>query len=197
MRRSSVDTLSPRSHCFSKPERSLAKPSASRCITAATSLSASLTVPRGSSTKQVCILIHCDRNSPISDSENKGIDSQAADARSKASDSRPFTSLGPSSCFGAPFFARSAVVSSPSMVLSSSIMPPLSFLQSLVPAPVLQIENGSESSLFLDLPCLLGLSQAVAQSHAQSGSSPPLWDDQQKCRRHVDRNRIRDSHGFS
>jgi hypothetical protein len=27
-----VDTLSPRSHCCSKPDRSLAKPSASRCI---------------------------------------------------------------------------------------------------------------------------------------------------------------------
>src|ERR1035438_7073799 len=78
MRRSSVDTMSPRSHCFSSPERSLAKPSASRCITAATSLSASLTVPRGSSTKPVCIVPHCDRNSPISDSENQGIDSEAA-----------------------------------------------------------------------------------------------------------------------
>ena len=68
---------------------------------------------------------------------------------------------------------QSAVVSS-SLVLSSSIMPPLSFPQSLVSAPVLQIENGSESSPFLDLPCSLGLFQAAAQSHAQSGSSRPL-----------------------
>src|ERR1017187_4837000 len=190
MRRSSVETLSPRSHCFSRPERSLLKPSASRCITAATSLSASLTVPRGSSTKQVCILIHCDRNSPISDSENRGIDSEAMAVRSKAFGLFVSTSPGSSSCFGEPFFARS-------MVLSSSIMPPLSFPQLLVPAPVLQIESGSESSPFSDLPWLLGLSQAAAQSHAQSGSSPPPWDDQQKCRRLVDRNRILDSHGFS
>ena len=43
----------------------------------------------------------------------------------------------------------------------------------------------------------LRLSQPAAQSHAQTGSSPPLGDGRQKCRRHVDRNRIRDSHEFS
>jgi hypothetical protein len=48
-----VDTLSPRSHCFSKPARSSANPSARRCITEAPSLSASSTVRRGSSTKPV------------------------------------------------------------------------------------------------------------------------------------------------
>ena len=44
--------------------------------------------------------------------------------------------------------------------------------------------------------CLV-FSQPATQSHAQSGSSPPLGDDRQKCRRHVDRNRIRDSHELS
>src|ERR1017187_10542247 len=139
-RRSSVDTLSPRSHCFSKPDRSLAKPSASRCITAATSLSAPSTVRRGSSTKPVCRLLHCDRKSSISDSENKGMDSETAAALFGASGSWPFTSLGPSGCFGG-MLAKSAVITSSSFVFSSAITPPLSFPQSLVPAPVPQSER--------------------------------------------------------
>jgi hypothetical protein len=55
-----VDTLSPLSHCFSNPDRSSAKPSASHCIIAATSLSSFSTVRRGSSTKPVCRLLHCE-----------------------------------------------------------------------------------------------------------------------------------------
>src|ERR1700687_4963125 len=196
MRRSSVETLSPRSHCFSKPDRSLAKPSASRCITAATSLSASSTVRRGSSTKPVCTLLHCDRKSPISDSENKGIGFETASALSGVSGSWPFTSLGPSGCFGG-IHAKSAIITSSSFVFSSAITPPLSFPQSLVPAPVPQIESGSESSPFSDLPLLLRLSQPAAQSHVQTGSSAPLGDGRQKCRRRAARNRIRDSRELS
>jgi hypothetical protein len=45
VRSSSVDTSSPRSHCFSKAVRSLAKPSASRCINEATSLSCAFDRP--------------------------------------------------------------------------------------------------------------------------------------------------------
>src|ERR1019366_6251673 len=152
-RRSSVDTLSPPSHCFSKPDRSLAKPSASRCITAATSLSAPSTVRRGSSTKPFCRLLHCDRKSSISDSVNKGMGSETAPALSRASGSWPFTSLGPLGCSCAmPWLARSAVVSSPSFVFSSSITLPISFQQRLVPVPVPQTASDSESSPFSDLP---------------------------------------------
>ena len=62
--------------------------------TAATSLSASSTVRRGSSTKPVCTLLHCDPKSPISDLENKGMGFETAAALSRVSGSWPFTSLG-------------------------------------------------------------------------------------------------------
>src|SRR3954453_18742910 len=58
MRRSSVETLSPRSHCFSRRPRSLAKPSASFFIKDATRLSASSTARRGSSTNWALRLVH-------------------------------------------------------------------------------------------------------------------------------------------
>ena len=53
MRRSSVETSSPRPHCCSRRSRSAAKPSARRFMTWATSSSACSTVWRGSSTKPV------------------------------------------------------------------------------------------------------------------------------------------------
>jgi len=62
------------------------------------------------------------------------------------------------------------------ILFSSAITPPLFFPQSLVPAPGLQIVSGSESSPFSDLLYLLHLSRPGEQSHAQSGSSPRLWD---------------------
>src|ERR1700678_373283 len=198
MRRSSVDTLSPWSHCFSRPDRSLANPSASRCITEATNLSASSTVRRGSSTKPVCILLHCDRKSPISDSENKGIGSETGTPPSGVSGSWLFTSLGPSSCVsGLPFPATSAVGNSSSILFSSAITPPLSVPQSLVPAPVPRTGSDSESSPFSDLLYLPHCFQLGGRSHARTGSSPRPWDGRQKCRPHVDRNRIPDSHEFS
>src|ERR1035437_2418282 len=194
----SVDTLSPLSHCFSRPDRSLAKPSASLCITAATSLSASSTVRRGSSTKPVCSLLHCDRKSTISGSANNGMDSEIAATLSRGFGSWPFTSLGPSGCFaGMSSPANSAVGSSSSILLSSATTPPLFFPQSSVPAPVPQIVSVSESSQFSDLLYLFHFSQPGEQSHAQIGSSPRPGDGRQKCRPHVDRNRILDSHEFS
>src|SRR6185437_1969329 len=93
--------------------------------------------------------------------------------------------------------ANSDVGSSSPILFGSAITPPVSFPQSLVPAQVPQIESGSESSPFSDLPLLLCLSQPAAQSRARTCSSPPLGDGRQKCRLHVDRNRIRDSHEFS
>src|ERR1700677_4010916 len=198
MRRSSVDTLSPWSHCFSNPDRSLAKPSASRCITAATNLSASSTVRRGSSTKPVCTLLHCARKSPISDSENNGTDSEIATPLSKVSGSWFFTSLGLSSCFcGLPSLVTSAEGNSSSILINSAITPPLAFPQSLAPAPVPGIESGSGSSPFSTLPSLLDPSRPAARSHAQTCSFPPHLDDRQKYRPHADRNPIRDSRGFS
>src|ERR1700677_3019054 len=198
MRRSSVDTLSPRAHCFSNPDRSLAKPSASRCITAATNLSASSTVRRGSSTKPVWTLFHCDRKSPISDSENKGMGFEIAAALSRVSGSWPFTSLSPSGCFGELLsLATSAVGNSSSILFSSATTPPLSVPQLLVPAPVPQTRSGNESSPFSSLLYLPHFSQLGVQYHAQTGSFPRPWDDRQKCRPHVDRNRIPDSREFS
>src|ERR1700677_3436400 len=198
MRRSSVDTLSPWSHCFSNPDRSLAKLSASRCITAATNLSASSTVRRGSSTKPVCTLLHCDRRSPISDSENKGMRSETSALLPRVSGSCPFTSLGPSGCFaGLPSLASSAVGNSSSILLSSAITPPLSVSQSSVSAPVPQTGSDSEPSPFSDLLYSPHFSHLAEQYHARSGSFPRRWDSPQKCQPHVDRNRIRDSREFS
>src|ERR1700687_1211983 len=87
--------------------------------------------------------------------------------------------------------------SAASFAINSAITPPLSFQQPLVPAPVPQTESGNESSPFSDLPWLLHPCQPAAQSHAPTGSSQPLGDGRQKCRPHVDRNRIPDSHEFS
>src|ERR1019366_6440161 len=129
-------------------------------------------------------------------SENKGMGSETAAALSRVSGSWPFTSLGPSGCFGG-MLAKSAVITSSSLLFSSAITPPLSFPQSLVPAPVPRRESGSESSPSSDLPLWLRLSQPAAQSHAETGSSPPLGDGRRKCPRHVDRNRIWDSPEFS
>src|SRR5581483_4123827 len=144
---------SPLSHCFSRPDRSLAKPSASRCITAATNLSASSTVRRGSSTKPVCTLLHCDRKSPISDSENNGTGFEISVALSRVSGCWPFTSLGPWGSFGGnAALANSAVGTSSSVLFNSAITPPLSFPQSLEPSLVPQTESDSESSPSSDLP---------------------------------------------
>src|SRR5450755_1476740 len=76
-------------------------------------------------------------------------------------------------------------------------MPLLFFQQSPAPVPVHQIESGSESSPFLALPWLIRLSQPAAQSHARTGSSPPLADGRLKCRRYADRSRTPDSHELS
>src|SRR6185437_509615 len=92
--------------------------------------------------------------------------------------------------------ANSDVGSSSSILFGSAITPPASFSQSLVPAQVPQIESGSESLPFSD-PLLLRLSQPAEQSRARTCSSPPLGDGRQKCRLHVDRNRIPDSHESS
>src|SRR6185437_8775217 len=93
--------------------------------------------------------------------------------------------------------ANAELGSSSSILRSSAITPPLSFPQSLVPAPDPQTESGSESSPFSDLLYLLHFSQPGEQSHAQTGSSPRPGDGRQKCRPHVDRNRTLDSHEFS
>src|ERR1700730_14720436 len=60
----------------------------------------SSTVRRGSCTNPVCSLLLCDRKSPISDSENKGMGSETAAALSNVCGSWTVTSLGPSGCFG-------------------------------------------------------------------------------------------------
>src|ERR1700674_4384025 len=93
--------------------------------------------------------------------------------------------------------AKSAALTSSSFAINSAVTPPLSFQQWLVPAPVPQTESGNESSPFSGLPWLLHPCQPAAQSHAQTGSSQPLGDGRQKCRPHVDRNRITDTNGFS
>src|SRR6185295_9970688 len=145
-----------------------------------------------------CTLLHCDRKSTISGSENNGIDSGTAAAPFRGFGSWPFTSLGPSGCFaGMSSLAKAELGSSSSILCSSAITPPLSFPQSLVPAPDPQTESGSESSPFSDLLYLLHFSQPGEQSHAQTGSSPRPGDGRQKRRPHVDRNRTLDSHEFS
>jgi len=69
----------------------------------------------------------------------------------------------------------------------------------LLRAPVssLRIASDSKSSPFSDLPLLLHFSLHAAQSNAQTFSSRPPGDGRQKCRRRVDRNRIRDSRALS
>src|SRR5579863_3889493 len=86
---------------------------------------------------------------------------------------------------------------SPSFVVRSAITPPLSFQHSRVRAPVHQIESGSESSPFSALRWLFRFFQLAERPHARIGSSLPLADGPQKCRRHVDRNRKQDSREFS
>src|ERR1700730_13780957 len=71
-RRSSVDTLSPRSHWCSSFWRSSANTSARRFIVAATKLSASSTALRGSSTKATCTLSHRARMLVAHSEDNRG-----------------------------------------------------------------------------------------------------------------------------
>src|SRR5208283_496959 len=80
-----------------------------------------------------------------------------------------------------------------SFVLNSATKLLLFVQQSPAPGLIHRTGNGSESLLFSALPWLLGLSQHAGQSHAQIGSSPLPGDGPQKCRLHVDRNRIQDS----
>src|ERR1700722_4042409 len=87
-------------------------------------------------------------------------------------------------------------------LLSWDITPPLSVPQSSVPAPVPQTRSDSESSPFSVLLYFLHLhllhfSRPGEQSRGQTGSSPRPWDGRQKCRLHVDRNRISDTHELS
>src|SRR5215218_128400 len=76
---------SPRPHCASRRSRSEAKPSARRCITVATSASASSTAPRGSSTKRTWISSQRLWNSSAPSSSGAGSSSPARPAAVPAS----------------------------------------------------------------------------------------------------------------
>ena len=153
--------------------------------------------PERSSIKPLCILL----NSPIFRFRKQGRRLRNCSSLSiRSFQLLAFYQLGPggllfAQCHSSP---GRAVVSSASFVFSSSAHYATSpFPQPLVPAAAPQTESGSESSPFSDLRGFPRLSQVVAQSHAQNGSSPPLGDGQQKCRLHVDQNRIRDSRELS
>src|SRR5208283_2935944 len=85
--------------------------------------------------------------------------------------------------------------------ITRAAITPLLFFQHLrAPAPAPQTASGNESLPSSALRLLLHpfqLSQPATQSHAQSGNSPSRGDGRQKCRRHADRNRIRDSRELS
>src|ERR1700690_2188028 len=91
--------------------------------------------------------------------------------------------------FGLPYSVSTTYV----LLLGFSSTRLLFVSQRLAPAPVRQTESDSESLLFLDLLWSLRLSQRAEQSGALVGSFRRHEDGRQKCRRRVDRNRLRDS----
>ena len=124
-----METMPPSSHCFFNLARSLERPCACRCMTQATSLSASSTVRRGSSTKPFSRLVHRDPKSAISDSENKSKGSGIlAFSPCKVSGCGSFASLSPSCGSGA--MSKRATLAGTMyafFIVSSAISPRLPF----------------------------------------------------------------------